>query len=74
MKLLGVACVVMLLTAGEVSGQSRDTLPDWSGVWQMDGGTVFDRATASARAARCLLACGSGHLTTRSGKRSISGT
>src|SRR5262249_21261639 len=26
--------------------QSRDVLPDWSGVWQMQGGTVFDRATA----------------------------
>jgi hypothetical protein len=27
--------------------QSSTALPDWSGVWQMVGGTVFDRATAS---------------------------
>jgi hypothetical protein len=47
MKLLGIACVVALLTAAPVSGQSRDALPDWSGVWQMMGGTVFDRATAT---------------------------
>jgi hypothetical protein len=47
MKLLVVACVVVLLTAAPVSGQSRGALPDWSGVWQMVGGTVFDRATAA---------------------------
>jgi hypothetical protein len=30
--------------------QSTSTaLPDWSGVWQMVGGTVFDRATASGQ-------------------------
>src|SRR5688572_27373844 len=24
---------------------AQDALPDWSGVWSMQGGTVFDRAT-----------------------------
>jgi len=45
MKRLGIACVVALLTAAVVSAQSPASLPDWSGVWQMMGGTVFDRAT-----------------------------
>jgi hypothetical protein len=49
MKALNIACIVMLVTAVQSSGQSRDTLPDWSGVWQMVGGTVFDRATASGQ-------------------------
>jgi len=49
MKLLGIACVVVLLTAGLVSGQSPATLPDWTGVWQMQGGTVFDRATQTGQ-------------------------
>jgi len=50
MKLLGGACVCVLLTAALVSAQSqsRDALPDWTGVWQMMGGTVFDRATAKS--------------------------
>lgn len=50
MKLLGGACVCVLLTAALVSAQSqsRDALPDWTGVWQMMGGTVFDRATATS--------------------------
>ena len=26
-----------------------DTLPDWSGAWQMVGGTVFDRATQTGQ-------------------------
>jgi hypothetical protein len=46
MRLLGVVCVAALL-AVPVSGQAQDDLPDWSGVWQMMGGTVFDRATAT---------------------------
>jgi len=48
MKRCGIACVVLLLAAAVVGAQSqsRDALPDWSGVWQMNGGTVFDRATA----------------------------
>ena len=49
MKQLGIACVVVLLSAGVASAQSPAALPDWSGVWQMVGGTVFDRATASGQ-------------------------
>ena len=52
MKLFGVACVVVLLTAAPVSGQGGDALPDWSGVWRMVGGTVFDRASATRRGGR----------------------
>lgn len=29
------------------STQTSTALPDWSGVWQMNGNTVFDRATAT---------------------------
>ena len=37
---------VLLLAPGSAYGQGEsETLPDWSGVWQMIGGTVFDRAT-----------------------------
>jgi hypothetical protein len=43
---LAAAC---LATATPVLGQSNRSpaagLPDWSGVWAMQGGTVFDRAT-----------------------------
>ena len=42
----GAACAV---AAGAAHGQSSQppshALPDWSGVWAMQGGTVFDRAT-----------------------------
>jgi hypothetical protein len=31
---------------GWLSGQTSEVLPDWTGVWQMAGGTIFDRATA----------------------------
>src|SRR5215510_32930 len=46
MKQFGITCVVVLLSA-VASAQSPAALPDWSGVWQMMGGTVFDRATAT---------------------------
>jgi hypothetical protein len=48
---LRIACIVLLLSVstGVVHGQSPASLPDWSGVWQMVGGTVFDRATASGQ-------------------------
>ena len=49
MKSCWVGCLVTLLTASPVAGQGRDALPDWSGVWQMVGGTVFDRATATSQ-------------------------
>jgi hypothetical protein len=29
--------------------RAYDTLPDWSGAWQMVGGTVFDRATQTGQ-------------------------
>jgi hypothetical protein len=44
MKRLAVVCAFALAVAVPASAQ---TLPDWSGVWAMVGGTVFDRATAS---------------------------
>jgi hypothetical protein len=44
MKLFGAACAVILLSGAPVLGQNRD-LPNWTGPWQMMGGTVFDRAT-----------------------------
>ena len=46
MKLLRVA-VVALLAAPAAAG--AQTLPDWTGVWQMVGGTVFDRATMTGK-------------------------
>ena len=46
MKLLRIA-VVALLTAPAAAG--AQTLPDWTGVWQMVGGTVFDRATMTGQ-------------------------
>ena len=33
------------LTVDDAHGQTGATPPDWSGVWSMQGGTVFDRAT-----------------------------
>ncbi|NOT26017.1 MAG: hypothetical protein HOP16_07925 [Acidobacteria bacterium] len=46
MRLLRIA-VVALLAAPAAAG--AQTLPDWTGVWQMVGGTVFDRATMVGR-------------------------
>ena len=37
--------LVLLAAMAPVQAQSRATLPDWTGVWQMQGGTVFDRST-----------------------------
>src|SRR5688572_19487801 len=46
---ISVMTVAAALGAAVLHGQaSRSTataLPDWSGVWAMQGGTVFDRAT-----------------------------
>lgn len=45
-KTAGGAGVAWLLAAGMAAAQTRAAeLPDWSGVWQMVGNTVFDRAT-----------------------------
>jgi hypothetical protein len=46
MKLLRVAVVVLLAAPAAAGAQ---TLPDWTGVWQMVGGTVFDRATMTGQ-------------------------
>jgi hypothetical protein len=48
---LALACAVLLQTSlaraqtPAASPQAAAALPDWSGVWAMDGPTVFDRAT-----------------------------
>jgi len=44
-QVLGDAARVRI--AANPAQSSASALPDWSGVWQMVGGTVFDRATAS---------------------------
>ncbi len=41
--------IVTLLLNGTGAAQDRGPLPDWSGVWAMNGGTVFDRATIEGR-------------------------
>ena len=60
---LGVVIAILLLsgvTYGQGRGQEKapdyvqtftpwDKLPDWSGAWQMMGGTVFDRATQTGQ-------------------------
>jgi hypothetical protein len=51
--------LAFLLLPGMVSAQTPqaativpfDKLPDWSGAWQMQGGTVFDRATQTGEGA-----------------------
>ncbi|MDB5716739.1 MAG: hypothetical protein JWM38_166, partial [Sphingomonas bacterium] len=35
-----------------VAGPAAATLPDWSGVWSLVGGTLYDRATAEPKNAR----------------------
>jgi hypothetical protein len=45
MKRLAAVWACALVAAP--AGAQTQTLPDWSGVWAMVGGTVFDRATAS---------------------------
>ena len=40
--LMGAALVA---GGGQAAAQSGQALPDWSGIWSMQGGTVFDRAT-----------------------------
>src|SRR5262249_27467469 len=45
-QVTGDADKVRIPAQVQTQSQSRDVLPDWSGVWQMQGGTVFDRATA----------------------------
>src|SRR5881396_551353 len=42
--ILGLSLVLMMQGA-QGSNLPYEKLPDWSGTWQMQGGTVFDRAT-----------------------------
>lgn len=44
LSLVGVAWLYASSTA-HAQGTAVVVLPDWSGVWQMQGGTVFDRST-----------------------------
>jgi hypothetical protein len=47
---------VLLLAPAVVQGQHKlpsfDALPDWSGIWQMQGGTIFDAATVEPKGGR----------------------
>ena len=42
---LGVLLVPTLSYGQNTAATPFDKLPDWSGVWSMMGGTIFDRAT-----------------------------
>jgi hypothetical protein len=53
---VGLAVGVVLAQV-MVSGQQKplpkfDDLPDWSGIWQMQGGTIFDAATVEPKGGR----------------------
>jgi hypothetical protein len=51
------SCLLVLFVSTLGSGQTApantlapyERLPDWSGVWQMQGGTIFDRATQTGQ-------------------------
>jgi len=43
LALASVGGTALIITAAH--GQTASPLPDWSGVWAMQGGTVFDRGT-----------------------------
>src|SRR5215470_13664933 len=58
--LIGTLLLLSSLTYAQGRGQEKapdyvqtftpwDKLPDWSGAWQMMGGTVFDRATQTGQ-------------------------
>jgi len=49
MRVFSAAVLVTLLAASAARAQTVGGLPDWSGVWQMVGGTVFDRATQAGQ-------------------------
>jgi hypothetical protein len=46
---LVATCMSLAQSGPPASVLPYDKLPDWSGVWQMQGGTVFDRATQSGQ-------------------------
>ena len=37
--------VIAMFAVAPLLSQSSESLPDWSGAWQMNGDTIFDRAT-----------------------------
>lgn len=47
--LLVALCIIFLLLPESAYAQEGDSLPDWSGVWAMNGGTVFDGATVEGQ-------------------------
>jgi hypothetical protein len=42
---LGVAVFSVVASGGARAQSSRSALPDWTGIWAMQGNTVFDRAS-----------------------------
>ena len=82
---LGVIIAILLLsslTYGQGRGQEKapdyvqtftpwDKLPDWSGAWQMMGGTVLTARRKPARVERLTLGCGKTLHTTPTGNRFI---
>ena len=42
-------CVCLSFAAGSWRARFFDKLPDWTGVWGMMGGTIFDRATQTGK-------------------------
>jgi len=51
--LAAAACVIAVgVAAGQASRSASAALPDWSGVWQMVGPTVFDRASVQPQTGR----------------------
>jgi hypothetical protein len=51
-KLLGLALVLSLTMGTAFAQQPAAPLPDWSGVWQMIGPTIFDGATVEPKNGR----------------------
>src|SRR5678816_586053 len=51
--LAAATCVIAIaIVTGQTSKSTSATVPDWSGVWQMVGPTVFDRATVQPQNGR----------------------
>src|SRR5678816_3105287 len=51
--LAAAACVIGIgIAAGQASKPATAALPDWSGVWQMVGPTVFDRSSVQPQNGR----------------------
>jgi hypothetical protein len=51
--LVAAACVIAIgVAAGQATKPAPAALPDWSGVWQMVGPTVFDRASVQPQNGR----------------------